>query len=183
MFEFVPTPLSGLQEIHPRFFADARGSFVKTFHAELFRKAGLDFQPAEEFYSVSAAGVVRGMHFQLPPHDHAKLVYCPAGRVLDVIVDLRKNSKTYGEHFSRELSAENRVMLYIPSGFAHGFLALEAGSMMVYQTSTVHAPESDAGIHWESFGFDWPLKAANLSPILSDRDRAFPALADFASPF
>jgi dTDP-4-dehydrorhamnose 3,5-epimerase len=179
MFEFVPTPLSGLQELHPRFFADARGSFVKTFHADLFRSAGIDFHPAEEFYSVSAAGVVRGMHFQLPPHDHAKLVYCPVGRVLDVVVDLRKQSATYGKAFSRELSAENRVMLFIPSGFAHGFLALDAGSMMVYQTSTVHAPESDAGIHWASFGYDWPVTNA----ILSDRDRAFPAFADFASPF
>jgi dTDP-4-dehydrorhamnose 3,5-epimerase len=110
---------------------------------------------------------------------HDKLVYCPVGRVLDVVVDLRKWSKNYGKTMSRELSATNREMLFVPVGFAHGFLALEDNTMMVYQTSTMHSPQHDAGILWNSFGFQWPVK----DPILSDRDKAFPALKDFQSPF
>jgi dTDP-4-dehydrorhamnose 3,5-epimerase len=179
MFSFEETPLAGVSLIKPRLFRDARGLFVKTFHAELYRSAGLDFTPAEEFYSVSRAGVVRGMHFQLPPHDHAKLVYCSAGRVLDVVIDLRKTSPTFGQHFATELSSETRAQLFIPSGFAHGFLALENDSTMTYLTSTVHAADADAGIHWRSFGFAWPVS----NPIVSDRDEAFPTLADFTSPF
>jgi dTDP-4-dehydrorhamnose 3,5-epimerase len=179
MFAFEETPLPGVRLIRPRLFTDARGLFVKTFHAGLFREAGLDFTPAEEFYSVSRAGVVRGMHFQVPPHDHAKLVYCSAGRVLDVVVDLRTSSPTFGRHFATELAAKTRAQLFIPSGFAHGFLALEDDSTMTYLTSTVHAAEADAGIRYDSFGFDWPVQA----PVVSDRDLAFPAFADFNSPF
>lgn len=177
--ELVPTELPGLQIIRPRIFRDERGSFVKTFHAGQFRELDLDFEPREEFFSTSAKSVIRGMHFQLPPAAHSKLVYCITGLVLDVVLDLRENSPTFGRSYAHELSAANREMLFIPIGFAHGFLALDDDATMVYQTSTVHSPVHDAGVRWDSFGFDWPVKI----PLLSDRDKKFPALGDFASPF
>jgi dTDP-4-dehydrorhamnose 3,5-epimerase len=177
--ELVPTELPGLHVIRPKIFQDMRGCFVKTFHRDAFGQLGLDFEPREEFFSISAKGVLRGMHFQLPPVAHAKLVYCIVGRVLDVVVDLRRNSPTFGHSCVRELGAANREMFFIPVGFAHGFLALEENSTMVYQTSTVHSPAHDAGVHWDSFGFDWPVK----TPVLSERDKKFPALRDFQSPF
>ena len=174
----LPTELDGVLILKPNVFEDARGSFVKTYHEELFASCGIRFAPKEEFFSVSRKNVVRGMHFQLPPTAHDKLVYCPAGRVLDVVLDLRSDGKR-GRFISRELSASNREMLFIPRGCAHGFVALEDDSMMVYQTSTVHSPAHDAGVVWNSFGFEWPVK----NPILSERDQKFPALRDFKSPF
>ncbi len=177
--ELVPTELPGLQIIRPRIFQDARGSFVKTFHRNIFREFGLDFEPHEEFFSTSAKDVLRGMHFQLPPAAHAKSVYCIAGRVLDVVLDLRKNSSTFGRNYARELNATNREMLFIPVGFAHGFLALEDNATMIYQTSTIHSPAHDAGVRWDSFGFDWPVK----NPVLSERDGKFPTASNFLSPF
>jgi dTDP-4-dehydrorhamnose 3,5-epimerase len=177
--EFIPTELPGLRLIRPRLFQDARGSFVKTYHRDAFREAGLDFAPREEFFSTSAKNVLRGMHFQLPPAAHAKLVYCLAGGVLDVVLDLRKNSPTFGRFQARELNAANREIFFIPVGFAHGFLALTENATMVYQTGTVHSPAHDAGVRWDSFGFNWPVK----NPILSERDKNFCALAEFPSPF
>ncbi len=177
--ELVSTELPGLQVIRPRIFRDERGSFVKTFHADRFRELGLDFEPREEFFSTSVRGVLRGMHFQVPPAAHAKLVYCIVGRILDVVLDLRKDSPTFGRSCARELSAANREMVFIPVGFAHGFLALTEDATMVYQTATVHSPAHDSGVHWNGFGFDWPVQ----TPILSERDKKFPALRDFLSPF
>jgi dTDP-4-dehydrorhamnose 3,5-epimerase/CDP-3, 6-dideoxy-D-glycero-D-glycero-4-hexulose-5-epimerase len=174
----LPTELDGVFVLKPNVFEDARGSFVKTYHEELFASCGIKFSPKEEFFSTSRKNVLRGMHFQQPPAAHDKLVYCPAGRVLDVVLDLRAKAKG-ARCISRELSAQNREMLFIPVGCAHGFLALEDDSMMVYQTSTVHSPSHDAGVLWNSFGFGWPLK----NPILSERDQKFPALRDFKSPF
>lgn len=159
-------------------FEDARGAFVKTFLYSKFQELGLPTEFKEEFFSTSNAGVIRGMHFQLPPHDHVKLVQCLAGRVLDVLVDLRKGDG-YGRVASVELDAAKPALLFIPKGIAHGFCALEQGSMMMYKTSTEHQPSHDRGIRWDSFGFQWPVDA----PIVSDRDRAHPALADFESPF
>jgi dTDP-4-dehydrorhamnose 3,5-epimerase len=179
MLKALPTGFDGLFVLQPRVFQDPRGQFVKTYHAGLFRELGLAFCPQEEFFSVSAAGVLRGMHFQLPPHAQAKLVYCVSGCVLDVMLDLRRQSPTRGQVFAREISALNREMLFIPAGFAHGFLALADPSVMVYQTNTVHSPDHDAGVLWNSFGFAWPQAA----PLLSDRDQRFPAWPDFASPF
>jgi dTDP-4-dehydrorhamnose 3,5-epimerase len=179
MFNAVATGFAGLVLLQPRLFADHRGIFVKTFHEPLFRELGIAFQPREEFYSTSAKDVLRGMHFQLPPCAHAKLVYCPAGRVLDVALDLRRNSATYGRAFARELSAANRELLFIPAGFAHGFLALADDALLVYKTDAVHSPAHDTGIAWNSFGFAWPV----ANPILSERDRKFPAWGEFQSPF
>jgi dTDP-4-dehydrorhamnose 3,5-epimerase len=173
------TDIAGVLILQPKEFRDARGCFVKTYHYDLFRDLGIPFVPREEFFSVSRANVVRGMHFQLPPSAHDKLVYCAAGRVLDVVLDLRKAGGADRKFFSREISAANREMLFIPSGCAHGFLSLADDTVMVYQTSTVHSPAHDAGILWNSFGFQWPVQ----EPVLSERDQRFPAFDTFDSPF
>jgi len=178
-FTMVETGCTGLVVLQPRTFSDQRGTFVKTFHDGLFKELGIPFAPREEFYTVSAEKVLRGMHFQVPPAAHAKLVYCSAGRILDVVLDLRSNSPTCGQAASRELSSANREMFFIPVGFAHGFLSLEDDSLVVYKTDAVHSPEHDLGIAWNSFGFNWPV----TNPILSERDRKFPAWPDFKSPF
>jgi dTDP-4-dehydrorhamnose 3,5-epimerase len=178
-FTELPEPLPGVRRLEPRLFRDDRGAFVKTYHQEDFAALGLDLSMREEYYSVSHRGVLRGMHFQVPPENHAKLVYCVSGRVLDVVLDLRRSSPTFGRSAGLELSAQNRHLLQIPTGVAHGFLALEADSILVYKTTTVHSPAHDAGIRWDSFGFAWGMTA----PIISPRDAGFPALHEFVSPF
>jgi len=179
-FQSLETGFHGLILLQPRLFADRRGAFVKTFQVENLRELGIEFTLREEFYSTSVKGVLRGMHFQVPPAAHAKLVYCARGRALDVVLDMRRTSPQFGKVFGRELSPENRELLFIPIGFAHGFLSLEDSSLMVYKTDRVHAPEQDKGIAWDSFGFKWPL---DQQPIMSDRDRQFPRWPDFQSPF
>jgi dTDP-4-dehydrorhamnose 3,5-epimerase len=177
--EIIPTEFPGLLLIRPRLFEDHRGVFVKTFHAPTFQSAGVKFEPQEEFLSTSRRNVIRGMHFQMPPHTQARLVYCSAGRILDVVVDLRRQSPAFGRFFSRELNATTREMVFIPEGFAHGFLSLEEGALVNYVANRPHSPAHDTGILWNSFGFSWPAEA----PVLSDRDQKFGALADLPSPF
>lgn len=172
------TSLVGLKVLRSFVSHDSRGIFVKTYNAAQFAQAGLSFEQQESYYSVSHQGVVRGMHFQLPPHAHEKLVYVTAGRILDVVVDLRRASTTFQQVFSVELEA-HKTALYIPQGFAHGFLALTPDATVVYSVATGYQPTADAGVRWDSLGFTWPVAA----PIVSDRDAAFPALQDFSSPF
>ncbi|MEX0383158.1 dTDP-4-dehydrorhamnose 3,5-epimerase [Spiribacter sp. 1M153] len=175
----VETKIPGCYELRARQLGDERGTFVKTYHRNWFESLGLRTDWAEQYYSVSQPGVVRGLHFQLPPHDHAKLVYCVAGRVLDVALDLRKGSPTYGEHIILDLSAEQGNMLYLPPGIAHGFSTYAEPATMVYNVTSVYHPESDTGIRWDSAGIEWPQKTPNLS----ERDRGFPKLSTFDSPF
>ena len=177
--ELRATPLDGCLELVCPNFTDARGRFVKTFRADQFRQHGLRTDWQEEYFSVSARHVLRGMHFQVPPAAHAKLVYCLAGTVLDVVVDLRTASATYGRAHGLTLSPEQGNALYIPEGFAHGFLALTEQAVMQYKVTSVHAPAHDLGLRWDSIGFDWPVR----QPVLSPRDGQHPALADFVSPF
>lgn len=177
--EIIPTPLTGLVVLRPKVFLDARGAFLKTFHAGQFRDLGLEFQPAEVFCNVSHRGVIRGLHFQLPPATQARLVTCLSGRLLDVMLDLRRDSATYGQVFSRELDDASREMIFIPAGFAHGFQALTDNTVMLYHANPVHSPAHDTGLRWDSFGFNWPL----AEPVVSGRDLAFPAFAEFNSPF
>ena len=170
--------LPGCFLLRPKVFEDNRGIFVKTFDENKFKELGLDFKMREEFYSISNKNVIRGMHFQKPPHDHAKLVYCSHGLVIDVFLDLRKGAG-YGESASTILSAENRSIVIIPKGVAHGFFAKSDKSLMVYKTSTPHNPEADSGIHWDSFEFNWGID----SPEISMRDSCHPNFSDFNSPF
>jgi len=176
---FEKCKLQGCYLIKSDKFDDKRGSFTKTYHKNLFQEYDLDFLMKEQFFTVSAKDVLRGMHFQLPPYDHIKLVTCLTGCVLDVILDLRKSSKTFYQFETFKLSDDNAHILYIPSGIAHGFLSLEPNSSMLYSTSTVHEPKADCGIHWNSFGFAWPCEHL----IISERDQQHPALCDFRSPF
>lgn len=177
--EFEPTPIAGAFLLRPKVFADERGTFVKVFHQPTFAKRQLEFQTAESFYSTSCRGVIRGMHFQVPPAAHHKLVYCSAGRVLDVILDLRRGSPSEGAWFRTELSQENAHQLFIPAGVAHGFQSLEDGSTIIYSVTTAYQPDADTGVRWDSFGLDWPI----ADPLLSTRDREFPSVAEFDSPF
>jgi dTDP-4-dehydrorhamnose 3,5-epimerase len=179
LMNIIKTELDGVLIIEPQVFKDERGEFVKIFHKDTFAENGMASDFAESFFSVSQKNVIRGMHFQIPPEDHAKLVYATAGKILDVVLDIRKGSPAYGKFISVELSGENHKMVYIPSGFAHGFLSLADDSCMTYLQSTMHAKECDAGIRLDSFGMDWGVS----KPIISQRDRNFPELADFNSPF
>ncbi|PYE55902.1 dTDP-4-dehydrorhamnose 3,5-epimerase [Deinococcus yavapaiensis] len=176
--EFIPTPLPGCWILKPKVVADERGRFVKTYVEKALASHGLATHFPEEFYSVSRKGVVRGLHFQRPPHEHAKLVYCSAGRVLDVVVDLRSGSPTYGKAHGVELSASEATMLYVPIGFAHGFFALEDATMH-YKVTSVHAPTHDDGILWTSINFKWPVRDA----IVSARDRCLAPLDELKSIF
>ena len=164
-----------------RLFAatDDRGEFVKCFHDTTLKSAGVDFLLQESYFSISHKNVIRGLHFQLPPHQHAKIVYCPQGAILDVLMDLRKDSSTFGQCHAEVLSAENHCALYIPEGFAHGFKSLTDGSMTAYLVSSEYHKDSDTGLRWDSVGFDWGLE----HPIVSPRDASLPRFADFDSPF
>lgn len=170
--------LPGALLLWPPRFDDARGSFVKTFHEGTLSELGIKMAIREEFYSRSNANVIRGMHFQLPPHDHDKLVYCLQGSALDVLLDIRAG-KGYGRYAVTELSAANRLILFIPRGIAHGFRALTNNTILLYKTSTVHAPAADCGIRWDSFGLDW----GTTNPVVSERDQQHLPLADFRTPF
>lgn len=173
------TSISGCYQLFPLVNNDNRGSFVKTFHKDVFAKHGLITEFAEEYYSVSYKGVLRGLHFQTPPHAHFKLVYCLAGKVQDAIVDLRVGSPTYKKSATFELSSGLGNILYIAPGIAHGFYALTDEVIMQYKVTTVYAPEHDNGIRWDSAGISWP----SSTPIISDRDSRFSSLVDFHSPF
>jgi len=179
MFDLRPLRIPGCVELTPVKRSDNRGFFVKSFHWTFFAEHGLSGDFKEQYYSMSTQGCLRGMHFQTPPHDHEKLVYCVAGSVLDVVVDLRGGSPTYGQADSVVLSSEHCNQLYIPRGLAHGFYVLSPQATMIYNVTSEYAPACDAGIHWKSVPFAW----TDHDPILSERDQAFPMLQDFVSPF
>jgi dTDP-4-dehydrorhamnose 3,5-epimerase len=174
-----PMNIDGVYELIPNVFEDERGSFIKVFNDDLYKKNNLNFNLREQYFSFSKKNVIRGMHFQLPPNDHDKLVYCIQGAVQDVVLDLRTTSKTYGEYCSIYLSSEKFNMLYIPSGFAHGFCSLTDDACMVYNVSSVYNPESDSGVAFNSFGYNWNIS----NPIVSDRDRQLSLFNSFKSPF
>lgn len=173
------TKLKGCYEITSNAFKDDRGIFVKTFHNEYFKKNNLQTEYKEEYFSTSYKGVLRGLHFQLPPFDHVKLVYCISGSVLDAVVDLRKGSPTYGRYELFRLSPQMGKIILIPRGMAHGFYVLSKEASMVYNVSEVYSPTHDSGIRWDSVGIPWP----NQNPNVSVRDKQFPSFSEFISPF
>lgn len=172
-------PLQGAAVITFPAFEDARGLFVKTFHQSSLAEAGIHFELKESYFSFSKKGVIRGMHFQMPPHQHSKIVFCPQGAILDVIIDLRKDSSTYGRFFSQELSAKKHKAFFIPEGFAHGFQALTDDALTYYLVSSEYHAASDTGIRFDSFGFEWNEPVSEISK----RDLSFSELKDFESPF
>ncbi len=179
MFEVEQCRIPGLRLLHPRIAVDARGKFIKIMHAEFFAAHGMRSDFREQYYSVSHRRVLRGFHFQVPPMQHAKLVTCISGKVMDVIVDLRRGSPRFGEHEIFDLSDDNGDILYIPVGCAHGFLTLSATATLFYDVSSVYAPEYDRGIRWDSLSVAWPVADA----ILSSRDAGFIAFNEFDTPF
>jgi dTDP-4-dehydrorhamnose 3,5-epimerase len=179
MASFVETEITGCFTYKSNLFKDHRGSFLKMFSQDIFASQGVNIPVAEIFFSNSHKGVLRGMHFQKPPFDHAKVVSCLSGKVLDVVLDLRKSSKSYGKAIGVELSPESETTLFIPRGCAHGFYAFEDNSLMCYAVETVHNKEADSGVLWNSFGFSWP----NKEVLISERDQSFLEFSKFESPF
>ena len=170
--------------VTPDRHGDARGYFSETFRANVYEEAGIAGPFVQDNHAYSAeAGVLRGLHFQAPPKAQAKLVRCARGAVLDLAVDIRKSSPTFGQHVSAELSEENGAQLFVPEGFAHGYLTLTADSVVVYKMTAYYARETEGGIAWNdpALGIDWPLPTG--TPSLSPKDADLPELANFVSPF
>lgn len=177
--QIVDTKISGLKILEPKIFEDGRGKFIKTFNNNFFKEHNLNIEIKETYFSISHKDVIRGMHFQTPPFDHVKIVYVPYGKIIDVVLDIRKNSPTFGKYFSIELSSKNGKVLIIPKGLAHGFKSLEDNTNVTYMQTSCYTPNSDSGIKFDSFGFDWDCK----TPKLSNRDKLFLSLKDFETPF
>lgn len=175
----IRTPIEGLLVLQTENHKDNRGSFQKLFNRDFFVVHGLATNFCEFYYSVNHKNVLRGMHFQMPPADHVKLVYVSHGRIIDAVVDIRKDYVSYGKHFTIELNAEKGKYLYIPKGFAHGFVSLEDDTIVNYAQTSCYDKEHDCGIDSMSVGIDWGVK----EPIRSERDLMFPTLKDFNSPF
>ena len=178
-FELIPTGIEGCFEIRPMVFEDQRGRFVKLFHRGFFDELGLQTTYEEEYYSVSPARVIRGLHFQVPPREHVKLVSCLLGTILDVVYDLRTDSSSFGQVFSLKLSSETGNMLYVPEGLAHGFYVMSESATFLSMNSKKFAPECDRGIRWDSIPYDWPDK----DPIVSEKDTKMVSLDAFENPF
>ncbi|MCX5791140.1 MAG: dTDP-4-dehydrorhamnose 3,5-epimerase [Elusimicrobia bacterium] len=175
-FIFTKTGIDGLVVVKPEAFSDARGTCSEIYKYSVFQAAGLGDVFVQENCSVSARGVLRGLHFQRGPFAQTKLVSCCRGRIFDVAVDLRPGSKTFGKSFGLELSGENRLLYYIPAGFAHGFYALADGAEVRYKCSKEYAPSHDAGVRWNDpdLAVAWPAGER----ILSAKDSALPLLKD-----
>lgn len=177
--KIIDTPIQGLKIFEPKIFEDIRGKFIKTFTNDFFKGNGLIIDIKETYYSISHKDVIRGMHFQTPPYDHIKLVHVPYGSILDVVLDIRKNSTTYGKSFSTELSSVDGKVLIIPEGLAHGFKSLMDNTNVTYMQTSCHSPQNDCGIRYDSFNFNWDCKNAKLS----ERDLSFQKFEDFKTPF
>lgn len=178
--KITPTPLAGLLQITPRRFGDTRGFFAETWNARAFADAGLDLTFVQDNHSLSAqVGTLRGLHFQAPPVAQGKLVRCGRGALFDVALDIRRSSATYGQWFGTELSAENGEMLWIPEGFAHGFVTREADTEVVYKCTGLYDPDAEGAVHWDSAGIDWGVS----DPILSDKDAEAAPLSALETPF
>jgi len=169
--------------IKPSRFGDKRGFFSEIYNRKRYMEMGIDIEFVQDNHSLSRdVGTLRGLHFQEPPHAQSKLVRCGRGVIFDVAVDIRRGSQTYGQWLGYVLSADNGYQLYVPIGFAHGFVTLEPDSEIVYKCSDYYAPETEGAIRWNDpdIGIDW-LLAGN--PILSQKDALAPLLKDFESPF
>ena len=174
------TTLKDCFVLTPTIYKDERGTFFETYNKVLFeRVTGQKVNFIQDNQSTSNLGTLRGLHYQVGEMAQAKLVRVLEGSILDVVVDIRKESETFGKHFSIILDDVSQQQLFVPRGFAHGFASLENNSCLVYKTDSIHAPQSDGGIRWDSIDFNWPFD----SPVISERDSSFPAFEDFKSPF
>lgn len=175
---FVETGIQGLLVFEPKVFEDSRGYFFEAYNAETCLAAGIDIRFVQDNQSSSCYGVIRGLHFQSDPHAQSKLVRVLAGTILDVAVDIRRGSPTYGKVFSIELSAENKKQLLIPKGFAHGFSVLSEKAEVFYKCDSFYNKASDGGIHYSdpALAIDWKIPVGKA--IVSDKDQHLPLLAD-----
>ena len=180
---FETTDIPGVLVFEPRMFEDSRGYFFESYNEKLFKESGIDFRFVQDNQSSSMYGVIRGLHYQLPPYAQAKLVRVLQGKILDVAVDIRKGSPYYGKSFCIELSAENKKQLFIPAGFAHGFSVLSEKAEVFYKCDALYNKESDAGICFNdpSLNIDWKIPADKI--IVSDKDKTLPALAECKNTF
>ncbi len=178
------TDIEGVLIVEPRVFGDARGYFFESFNVRDFKEqTGIDVTFVQDNESRSSHGVVRGLHFQLPPYAQSKLVRVVEGRVLDVAVDIREGSPTYGHHVAVELSAENKRQFFLPKGFAHGFAVLSDTAIFQYKCDNYYHPEAEGAIAWNdpTLAIDWKLNPADV--LLSEKDRHHPNFTDFKTPF
>lgn len=181
--EVIRTAIDGVVIIEPRIFEDARGYFFESFSQREFEQKVRKIDFVQDNESMSSYGVMRGLHFQRPPFTQSKLVRCVRGRVLDVAVDIRKGSPTYGRHVAVELSEDNGLQLFIPRGFAHGFAVLSDVAVFQYKCDNYYYPEAEGGISIldTSLGIDWKIPAGEV--VLSEKDTRHPLFKDFKSPF
>ena len=179
--EIEKTHIEGLVIVKPNVFPDSRGYFFESFNKEKFKNMGLNASFVQDNISKSSKNVLRGLHFQNPPYAQGKLVHVLRGAVLDVAVDIRKDSATYGQHYCIELSEENKLQFYIPEGFAHGFLTLEDDTIFSYKCTQLYNKESEGSIKWDDpdLGINWQSN----NPIVSPKDQMAPNFQNFISKF
>lgn len=180
---FIKTDFPGLLVVEPNVIEDSRGYFFEAFNEKLFQAEGIDIRWVQDNQSSSSYGVIRGLHYQLPPYDQSKLVRVLKGKILDVVVDIRKGSPMYGKSYSKVLSAKNKRQLFIPKGFAHGFSVLSEKAEVLYKCDGFYNKESEGGIIYNDpvFGIDWRI--ADEEAIISDKDKFLPRLADCNNSF
>lgn len=184
MVEVVPTALPDVKIVKVRAFADVRGYFLETYNRQALAEVGIDVAFVQDNASLSRqVGTVRGLHFQSPPFAQDKLIRVIKGRIFDVVVDIRRSSRTFGQHVALELSHENRLQLFVPVGFAHGFCTLEPDTEIAYKVSAPYSAAHDHGLAWDdpALGIAWPVDP--MQAVLSDKDRRQPALADLPAYF
>jgi dTDP-4-dehydrorhamnose 3,5-epimerase len=181
MLDVTETRLPGVVLLTPARFGDHRGFFSESWNRKRMAEAGLDIDFVQDNHSLSSdVGTIRGLHFQTPPHAQGKLVRCGRGALFDVAVDIRNGSPTYGEWVGEELTAENGKQLWVPPGFAHGFVTRLPDTEIIYKCTDYYAPDCDAGLRWDSCGIEWGFDS---DPVLSEKDTTAPALEGFVSPF
>lgn len=179
--EFKRFEIEGLVEIIPRKFGDPRGFFFESYSYKVFAEAGIDVTFVQDNQSLSQKSVLRGLHFQRPPHAQGKLVRVTSGSVLDVVVDIRKNSPTYGQHQTCLLTSDQHNIFYVPPGFAHGFVALEDNTNFLYKCTDYYFPAAEGGVIWNDpdLNINWNI----AEPLVSAKDAVLPTFANFVSPF
>lgn len=179
--EITKTNIEGLLILQPKIWKDDRGYFFESFRKDIFTKLNIDVDFVQDNQSLSQKGTIRGLHFQTSPNEQGKLVRVVQGRVLDVALDIRKNSPTYGQYYAIELSAENQTQFFIPPGFAHGFSTLEDNTIFCYKCTNYYSKADEGGVRFNdpALGIDWKVEGL----FVSDKDKELPLFADFVSPF
>jgi dTDP-4-dehydrorhamnose 3,5-epimerase len=176
--KFTPAPLNGLVIIEPKVFPDDRGFFFESYNKNVFAQNEISTEYVQDNQSISKKGVLRGLHFQLAPHEQGKLVSVVRGAVIDVAVDIRKSSATFGKHFAIELNDQNRLLLWIPAGFAHGFVTLEDNTIFTYKCNNFYNKQSESGIRFDDA--DLKINWIEKNPILSDKDLQLMSWKEFS---